>query len=74
MQEDRSESGRQLGAACAITNLAWQKVCLHAPHLKKFAPHYVSGPLGLPGAAWSPIPRRMKGRTLKFREEKAVAS
>lgn len=52
IREDRSQSGLQLGAAYVITHCARQKVFLHAPHLKTFAPHCVFGPLGCLGAAW----------------------
>lgn len=54
IQEDRSQPGLQLGAACAVPNCAWQKIYLHAPHLQTFAPHCVFGPLDLLGAAWQP--------------------
>lgn len=83
IQEDRSQSGLQLGAAYAVTHCAWQKVFLHAPHLKTFAPHCVFGPLGCLGAAWqlrtcgSLFPKgwgEIVSRSLMFREEEATAS
>lgn len=83
IEEDGSQSGLQPGAARAIANCAWQKVYLHAPHLKTFAPHCVFGPLGLLGAAWQPrtcgslFPGAWKeivSRPLKLREEEAAAS
>lgn len=83
IEEDGSQSGLQPGAARAIANCAWQKVYLHAPHLKTFAPHCVFGPLGLLGAAWQPrtcgslFPGAWKeivSRPLELREEEAAAS